>query len=143
MRIEINHTDDKLFLLIVNDTDNTVRIWEFHNSWGWFALKWIVHTKNDNSTIEIKKLETKAWTKNHPDFFEISPGSVHTVLINFSDGDWQIPEVGNFKEKVLILKCVLEIPPSPEAGKFNVFVGKLESNEIAVPPPHRWLFANQ
>jgi len=141
MTVVIEYADSEFKLVFINQGNASRKIWEFHNSWGWNTLTWIL-TENDKrtKTIEIKKLRNKAWTKNGPSFFEIPAGSRYVVPINLKDSDWEIPdEVNTLKDKALIIKISLEIPRSPESEMYDVFVGKLDSNEILLNPPHNWL----
>ena len=128
-------------LLFLNQGSKPRRIWEFDNSWGWNTLTFKVYDlQNKTSAIKIKKLSTKGWTKNGPTFFEVDAGSRYNVPINLRDNDWEIPgEADPLKTKDVVVKVILDIPPSAEAKEFGVFVGALESNDIILNPPHKWL----
>ena len=141
MTIIIEYTGTGFNLLFVNYGNTSIRIWEFHNSWGWNTLTWrLQETDNKSNIVEIKKLTNKAWTKNGPTFFDVTAGNRYVIPINLKDGDWEFSDaVEKLKSKSVIVKLVLEVQISPEAENYNVFVGKLESNEIILYPPHGWL----
>ena len=141
MTVIIEYTRTGFTLVFVNPGETSHKIWEFHNSWGWNTLTWRLMESGDRSNfIEIKKLSKKAWTKNGPTYFELTKGSRSEIPINLMDGDWEIPDaVNKLKSKVIIVKLILDIPVSPEAEMNKVFVGKLETNEILLYPPHHWL----
>jgi hypothetical protein len=142
MTIKIRYSNAKLNITFVNPDNISLRVWEFDNSWGWNTLKWMITYKSDErkNIIKITKLQKKGWTKNGPTFFEISPNSGYSISNDFSDGDWEFPqEINAIKTMPVILKCILDIPDSPEAIIYDVFTGKLESNEIILNPPHKWL----
>ena len=141
MTIIAEYAEKDFRLVFLNHGRQSQRIWEFDNSWGWNTLTWMIGENGNRSQMaEIRKLQTRAWTKNGPVFFELSAGDRRIIPVSFLDGQWELPTGLNaFKNKTVIVKARLDIPASPEATSNQVFVGTLESNELLLSPPHGWL----
>jgi hypothetical protein len=94
-----------------------------------------------NEEFVLTKYKQMGWTKNGPGFIEISPHARHIVNLFPLEKGWESgQDVSVLKKQPLTVKAVLEIPETPEAAEFGIFVGRVESAWIRSEPPHRWLF---
>ena len=139
MELSLKVNKDNLEVTISNNAQKAVRVWELHNSWGWFTIYFNVTSQQSNSTYIISRKE-REWTKDGPTFFEIPSGQSFTAIINLNDGWWQSnKEIKTIKNDVIYIGSVLEVSLTPEAGQYGVFTGKAESSKIISAPPHLWL----
>ena len=67
--LELNIHGSELSVTITNLSDQEQRLWDWHNSWGWWALSIQVRDQADKQS-EISH-KSRDWTKNGPDHFAI------------------------------------------------------------------------
>jgi hypothetical protein len=135
--LELNIHGSELSVTITNLSDQEQRLWDWHNSWGWWALSIQVRDQADKQS-EISH-KSRDWTKNGPDHFAMQPHERHEVLINLHDGWWEVAGGRVLRTHPLELRARLRVDPTPESAQFGVFTGSVESDWIVSSPPHEWL----
>jgi len=145
LKLELALRSGRLAVTIVNATGGEQRLWDWHNSWGWYALAAQARERTGRS-FEIKR-ELRDWSKNGPTAFVLSPGERHEVLLDLRDGSWEIVaaesvDVVHLQDQPLELRARLRIEPTPEAERLGVFTGTVFSDWIVSTPPHDWLPAS-
>jgi len=141
MELQLFIQPDSLELIFKNNGHNTIKIWEFHNSWGWHTIFLQLKKMNSNEEFTLTKLKQIGWTKNFPSFIEIHSRESHKLNIFPREKGWESEkDLSVLKNLSLMVKAVLEIPETPEAKEFGIFVGKVESEWLLSEPPHLWLF---
>lgn len=141
MELQLVMQVDSLEVIFMNHGDDTIRIWEFHNSWGWHTIYLQLKNILSHEEFRLTKRKQMGWTKNGPGFIELFPHEPHTVKFYPPEEGWESEEdVSGLRHLPLTVKAVLEIPETPEAGEFGIFVGKVESAWMRSEPPHSWLF---
>jgi hypothetical protein len=141
MRLEVVIQASELSILLHNDGSDALRIWDFNNSWGWRTLTLVFKKKGSDEQLLLTQRKIMGWTVNFPSFTEIRPHEKYVLPLDPSDGSWESDQnLADLKVHPLLVKAVLEIPETPEAKEFGVFVGKVESDWVRSEPPHRWLF---
>lgn len=141
MRLELTIEREYLAVTVLNTSSQELRLWELHNSWGWYSFSVeLRHTAA--KPVQIIKRKPREWTKNGPTYFVLSPGESQEIQLNIKDGWWDIGrESLNSKNRLIEIRIRLKIDSSPEAEEYGVFVGTALSNWIESIPPHHWLFA--
>ncbi len=141
MKLELSIQSDRLDLIFKNNNQDTMRIWEFHNSWGWHTLFLVIKKTGSNEEFTLTKLKQMGWTRNFSSFTEILPHEIYKLNLTPREKWWESEnDLSGLEDQNILVKAVLEIPESPEAKEFGVFVGKVESEWVQSDPPHRWLF---
>ncbi len=141
LHVSVHMQDDRIALRFANPTDTAVRIWEFHNAWGWDALALTVKSLEAPYLFTLMKRQQMGWTKSGPSFTEIPAFGRYTQELLPREAWWESDgDVALVKDHTLLVKAVLEIPESPEAETLGVFVGRVESEWVRAQPPHHWLF---
>lgn len=113
----------KLNVGIYNVSFRPIRIWSLNNSWGYPTLR--IHLRNirTGETFVIKRKDA-IFTPNGPWYATISPLSSRRFLIDLEDGWWILPTNAVVSSREYAVQVELSIPPSVEAAKHRVFVGK-------------------
>lgn len=144
MNLELAVHSDHLTVTIVNSSTQELRLWEWHNSWGWYSLAIQVRGEADRQ-IEIKR-KSRDWTKNGPVYFIMLPQEKREVLIDLRDGWWEMAEansaslaLASWQNRPVGVRARLQIEPTPESDQFGVFTGAVFSGWITSRPPHGWL----
>lgn len=76
-------------VIVTNASSKTQRLWETHNSWGYYNLRFEVVDPKGKLLYTIKKKET--WfTLNNPSWIELAPGEHYLIHVNLDD-KWELP----------------------------------------------------
>ena len=142
IKLELSIHGAHLTLSIINLSAREVRLWEWENSWGWFSVAIQVRDKTGKQ-VEIRR-KIHEWTKNGPVYFTLRQQERREVLIDLHDGWWEVEgssagELASWQDQPLELRARLQIDPTPESERFDVFTGVVFSDWISSRPPHRWL----
>jgi hypothetical protein len=128
---------------VENAGTGPLRVWDCSNSWGWGTHLLVIQPGSEPSERFLLEPQPRMWTRNGPGFIEIPPGAGHLVVLRPGDPEWSgFQDIDHLREDVILVQGLLRIPPSPEASRFNVFVGRAISSTHVSAPPHRWLFAH-
>jgi len=114
-------------LKLMNVSDDTIRLWESWNSWGYYNFSFKL--KSQISQFTFKK-GVRDWTVNFPSTYYIKPHSDSVFLIDFQTENWLVPQdslAGN-------LTVDFEIIQDAETKELEVWRGKVTSKEI----PYSW-----
>jgi hypothetical protein len=134
----------QLALTVVNSSNQELRIWEWHNSWGWYSLTFELRLDDDlRVTIGHKARE---WTKNGPDYFDLAPNESREVSLDLHDGWWglvgadqeRLAQAG-WRDEPVRLRARLQISSTPESDRLGTFTGTVYSEWTTSRPPNDWL----
>ena len=79
------------FHVVVQNTSNeTIRLWEEWNSWGYYNLTFEVFDVN-GKLLGVAQKKPQTWTMNFPSFLELKPKQVHVIDVYFHSFDWDAP----------------------------------------------------
>ncbi len=144
MTLELAIRGANLVVTIVNSTNREQRLWDWHNSRGWYALA--VEARDGSGTSFDIQRTPRDWSKNGPTVFVLQPGERREVKLDLYDGWWKIEpahasaaDLTRLRDRPLELRARLRIDPTPESEELRVFTGTLFSDWITSPPPHDWL----
>jgi hypothetical protein len=141
MNINLDVKPNYLNISINNNGSQTLRVWEFGNSWGWNILSLIIKKPDSREQYILTRLKTIGWTVNAPTFVSIEPNNKFETLLYQGSKWWEFDQdLSALKNQPFMVKAVLEIPETPEAKEFGIFVGRVESEWVQSEPPHNWLF---
>lgn len=115
-----------LTVILANSTTQEMRIWKPGNSWGWGNIL-VDLRERPGGPIFVAKRKSRDWTINGPGFNSIAPGKDRKLEINLDDGWWEIPDGVNLLKRSYQVRVRFRVPPSPEAKKLGVFVGRISS----------------
>lgn len=128
---------------IENSGTEPLRVWDQSNSWGWGTVMLVIANRSEPQEGFTLEPKPRIFTRNGPGFIEIPPGGQSLVTIRPGDPEWDgLQHIDHLRDEPLLVQGLLRILPSPEAPRFNVFVGKVTSPTYVSQPPHAWLFAN-
>lgn len=141
MALKLVIQTDRLDVVFHNRGDDTIRIWEFYNSWGWHTINLQLKNTTSNEEFTLTKSKQMGWTKNGPGFIEIALHERYTASFFPREEGWEAEEdLSVLKHQPLLVKAVLKIPETAETKEYGIFVGKAESEWTRSDPPHPWLF---
>jgi hypothetical protein len=133
-----------LVATIVNPADREQRLWDWHNSWGWYAPA--VEVRDGTGISFDVKRTPRDWSKNGPTVFVLQPGERREMQLDLHDGWWKIERANatgtdgaRLRNLPLELRARLRIDPTPESEQLHVFTGTLFSDWVTSTPPHDWL----
>ncbi len=132
-----------LAIILQNNSTDTLRIWEFGNSWGWNTLTLKLKGISPDDLFVLHRRRAMIFSPNVSTFIKIDPSDEIILPLNPGDKTWESDkDLSVLIDQPIEIRGTLEIPNSPEAHEFNVFMGKVESEWIELQPPHKWLFPN-
>jgi hypothetical protein len=140
VKLDLRISSDDVILIVTNDGSDPLRIWEFSNSWGWDTISLLLRTPDSEKRYVLEPCTTTIWTVDFPGFEEIPASETAEIALDPGGKSWDpCPQAEALAEQPLLVKAVLEIPQSPEAEEFRIFVGRVESEWVPADPPHHWL----
>ncbi|MFT7613257.1 MAG: hypothetical protein ACI9J3_002229 [Parvicellaceae bacterium] len=110
-------------LKLSNVSEDTVRLWEEWNSWGYYNLSF--QLKSERAEFEFKK-KPRAWTVNFPSHYCLRPMSDSVFLVDFKSENWELP----LDSLVGGLTASFEIKADEETEVNNIWIGEVKSNSI-------------
>jgi hypothetical protein len=114
------------YVVLTNVSKDPQAVWENWNSWGYQTISFAL-TMADGSKIMVSKRQ-QDFTRNFPSTFLIQPGE-HQVYAIRLDKEWSVhPTFSKIDEMRITLKAVYEVSPTPEAGQYKVWTGRVESS---------------
>jgi hypothetical protein len=129
--IEYRDAQSHFHVVLRNDNDKPLRVWREWCSWGYFCLTFQATTA-DGKTHTMKKAP-QDWSKNYPDFEELSPGECVVREVFYGSAAWEnFPRNPAGDPHQLKLQAIYEVTPDDESGKAGVWTGKVESPELEV-----------
>jgi len=139
--LTIHIRQESLEFAISNQGAEPIRVWDRDNPWGWetFVLEISPFSQpKENFTLRPKPRD---WTRTGPVFVEIPRGGHHLVTLRPGDPEWDgLEQIEHLRGEPLRVSGSLQIPPSPEASLYDVFIGEVYSPPRESEPPHVWLF---
>jgi hypothetical protein len=116
----------EFYVVLTNISKEPQSVWESWNSWGYQAIYFEVATPEGHKVVISKASED--FTRNFPSSFVIQPGE-HCVYAIRLDESWGIhPGLRKADEMPIKLKAIYEVALTPEATKYKVWTGRLESH---------------
>lgn len=132
--IRIHSAESHFHVVITNQSDRNVRLWEAWNSWGHYNLTFELLDANGKSVGEIQK-PPRFWTMNYPSYLELKPDQHHVLNVYFNPNDWEIPNQPMGKREGptdyrLIARYKIE--ECADSKKHSVWTGELETEPIDI-----------
>jgi hypothetical protein len=114
--------------ILVNLGRTRVRFWQMGNQWGDGVLSFEVLL--DGRTWRLSRRQ-QIYSRNVPSSAAVLAGATHRISFDLGDGSWE----GEARVDQLIdpgarLVAVYDVPQTPEAEKYGVWVGKLRSQPV-------------
>lgn len=135
--------DDYLSVKITNTDSQFINLWEEWNYWGWGMISFILKDIQTNNEYFISRKIEREWTENFPSYINIEPGESINLKFDIKDNYWLKNEgFESLKGKKFKIKAILQVKETPEAKKYQIYTGRIESDWIISYPPHNWLFAD-
>jgi hypothetical protein len=126
---------------ISNRGAESIRVWDRNNPWGWETLVLNISPLSQLEKSLTLRPKPRDWTRTGPVFVEIPRGGHHLVTLRPGDPEWDgLEQIKHLRDEPLRVSGLLQIPLSPEASLYNVFVGEVASPPRESEPPHVWLF---
>ena len=117
---------DTFYVVVTNVSQQSQALWEWWNSWGYFAISFEVAT-DDGRKVTLSRKRTIVFTRNVPSMFVVAPGE-HQVYAVQLDKWWETqPMLRRAEEMPVKLKAVYEVSPTAESAQHKVWTGRVES----------------
>jgi hypothetical protein len=114
------------YVVLTNTSSEQQAVWQYGNSWGYQTISFELTTVAGKKFLVSRREE--GFTVNFPSIFLIEPGE-HQVYAIRLDERWQTqPSLPKTNEESISLKAIYEVPPTPEAARYKVWTGRLESH---------------
>jgi hypothetical protein len=124
--IEMAHNKPRdFYVVLTNVSSEPQEVWESWNSWGYQTVSFELTTLDRKKFVVSRRPQT--FTTNFPSTFLVEPGE-HQVYPIRLDERWDThPALSKADETPITLKAIYEVPPLPEAARYKVWTGHLES----------------
>jgi hypothetical protein len=114
----------EFYVVLTNISNETQPVWETWNSWGSRTISFEFKFGNNPPILVARGPE--AFTINFPSTFLIPPGE-HKVYPIRLDRWWNTAGIPKSDETPVIVRTIYEVPNTPEASQYKVWVGRVES----------------
>ena len=109
-----------------NTSSEQQAVWQYGNSWGYQTISFELTTVAGKKFLVSRREE--GFTVNFPSTFLIEPGE-HQVFAIQLDKRWETQQsLPKTNEESISLRAIYEVPPTPEAARYKVWTGRLESH---------------
>jgi len=116
---------DEFYVVLTNISKKPQAVWESWNSWGYKNISFEFTIPDGRKVIVFEGPQD--FTRNFPSTFLIEPGE-HQVYAIRLDKWWEThPSLPKADEMAITLRAIYEVRPTPEAAKYKVWTGRLES----------------
>jgi hypothetical protein len=116
---------DEIYVVLTNVSGELQAVWESWNSWGYQTISFELTTA-DGKKFTVTRCQ-EDFTRNFPSTYVIKPGE-HQVFAIRLDEWWETrPSLPKGDEALITLKAIHEVTPTPEATKYKVWTGRVES----------------
>jgi hypothetical protein len=116
----------EFYVVLTNVSTKPQPVFEYWNSWGYEAISFELTTTDG----EVFALTTRSrdFDINRPSTFIVAPGEDQVFAVRF-DGSWQVqPALPTKAEMPITLKAIYSVTDTPEAAKYGVWTGRVESH---------------
>jgi hypothetical protein len=133
--ISMAHEQAKEFYVVLTNASHTSKsVWDDWNSWGYQVMSFEVTTPDGRKSVISKR--PQGFGKNGPSTFVIPPGE-HQVYSIRLDDEWEVhPALPSNDEMPVSVQAVYDVQSSPEAAKYKVWVGRIESKKYQLNLRH-------
>ncbi len=124
-------------VVLKNESDTSINLWEEWNSWGYFGLSFVV--KDETGKEHIMKKKMRGWDKNAPTTVTLDPGDMYVFDVRYQGEEWEgakFPygkDIQRRRSKMIPfyhIKAVYEIREDENSKKQKVWTGRIESEEV-------------
>jgi hypothetical protein len=115
---------DEFYVVLTNVSSEPQSVWEYSNSWGYQTISF-EFTLDKKQRIVVSK-GPQDFTRNFPSTFTIPPGE-HKVYAVRLNREWNTGSIPKSNEMPIGLKVIYDVPKTPEASQYNVWIGHIES----------------
>ena len=113
------------YVVLTNVSEQPQAIWNWWNSWGYYAITFEV-TTDDHKQFIISKRPT-VFTKNNPTTFWVQPNEHEVFAIRLND-EWQAQPAFPRRDSMHVsIKAVYAVSPTAESAKYGVWTARVES----------------
>ena len=114
----------EFYVVLTSVSNEPQPVWETWNSWGSRTISFEFTVANNSPILVTRGPE--GFTMNFPSTFLIPPGE-HKVYPIRLDRWWNTTGIPKSTETPVRLKAIFEVPSTPEASQYKVWVGRVES----------------
>ncbi|MCP5424539.1 MAG: hypothetical protein H6970_05670 [Gammaproteobacteria bacterium] len=124
--IDLYSPDNHFHVILSNHSDTVLHLWREWCSWGHYNLSFEITDEQGKTWIVSK--QDKNWTKNFPDFLELSPAESLVFDVNFNPKIWKdSPISGASGSKKVVMRAIYRVEASDESKKAGVWTGEIAS----------------
>jgi hypothetical protein len=120
------------YVLITNVSQNTRRIWQDWNSWGYYSLAFELTDEKGRKVTATRP--PRAWTFNSPTWWELAPGETHVFEVYFADpeqwSNFPMPPAG--EPQLYTVRAAYKVSESKESKHHGVWIGDIKSDPVRV-----------
>ena len=131
--IQVNPTSC-FHVVLTNQSDSNIRLWEEGNSWGYFNLTFDIVDSKGKSVGTIQKM-SRIWTMNVPSHLELAPNQHHVIDVDLLNFQWNVPiEPSDDGEAPPDYRLVARYSTNEGAESLGnaVWTGAIQSNPVDV-----------
>jgi hypothetical protein len=143
MQVDLKLGGDRVEVIFTNPSSTDIRFWDYHISDGCWSISFQIKGESETEFTTIMRQWDVAYTVQGP-LNSIGPGESHVLAISLNDGRWaRHKTIFRLGDKPLYVRVNYKVDPTPEAAKYQVFVGSVMSDWVLSLPPHDWLLAEK
>ncbi|MBN2693812.1 hypothetical protein JXR93_04035 [bacterium] len=127
LKLSLKKTELNFKVILSNNFSKKLKIWNENNSWGYDKIYFQINIDGEIFTI---KLKDRGWDKNAPTYRVLSSKAIFEKNILIDSENWD--GFPNKPSKKATIKAIYEVKKDEKSEIYNVWSGKIESNEILV-----------
>lgn len=129
------------FHFVLTARNESIRVYEEWNSWGWFARTFTAQDEEDPLSKYYIYRQRGTWDANYPSTYEIEAGKYLITDIDLCDRTWTIePKLNEKRDHRLIMQGHFDVKPAKDddlakvnSGTFGLsWTGHLDTNKFKV-----------
>lgn len=126
---------ESFYVVLTNKTDKEQRVFETSYSWGYYALSFEITMPSGEMVIVSRKPIFSS--PNIPTTFMIQPNGHFVFEVTLDKGWIGKPDFGKDGQTNAKIKAIYELSARKRLKERGVWIGRIESKELAVKINHR------
>lgn len=127
-KIELRSPDDDIDVVITNNSNVPILLWESWNSWGHFNVVFEVFDENGSFLYYIERDKKRiAFTRNFPSTFVLYPNDSYVFEGEWASPWWKLPFYKGPDVYKLRMRAVYHSEADPNYPELNLWTGTIKS----------------
>ena len=122
LRIKTESSNGIIVANFINQGTSSIKLWKGANSWAWDNVRFVII--RNHVSFYFRRNPAEAFTRNGPAYYDVKKLESVAHAFDIFDGSWLASEGAPQKlVKGDTIICAYAVNSTPEAAKYNVWVG--------------------